>query len=72
MVILFSLSVYKAQFPETFKETLTGEDHTKPVVGGIAIGLAAAVLFFAFLKTYSKYILKVLMSSFLLEIVSLK
>ncbi|XP_065065092.1 cytochrome c oxidase subunit 4 isoform 2, mitochondrial-like [Rhopilema esculentum] len=46
------LQLYKAQFPETFKETLTGEDHTKPVVGGIAIGLAAAVLFFAFLKTY--------------------
>ena len=47
--------MYRAQFPETFKEALTQESDGKEVFGGVAIGLAAAFVFFLFLKKYGKY-----------------
>ena len=52
---IVSIAVYRAQFPETFKEALTQESDGKEVFGGVAIGLAAAFVFFVFLKKYGKY-----------------
>ncbi len=51
--ILF-FSVYKAQFPVTIADTLKTDDG-KSVAGGVLFGVALALGFFAFLKTYGKF-----------------
>ena len=50
----FHVLVYRAQFAKTIPESKMQEPYGKKVVGLISAGLAVSVVFFAFLRKYSK------------------
>lgn len=46
--------VYRSQFAKTIPESKIQEPYAKKVVGLVSAGLAVSVVFFAFLRKYSK------------------